>query len=282
MCLQVSTRGLARWITISWMKNIIFFLGAWLSATPAFAAERNYALVALAPDNTLVLFTSDNPKATRIVKLSGVSSPLLGLDVRPVDLKLYGITATDQLVTIELPSGVATVTSTLATPSAATTASGFDFNPQADRLRLIGTDGSNLRVSVGVGAVATDGKLAYAPGDRAAGKSPRVTAVAYTNSFANAPTTITFDLDTEADTLVRQEPPNEGILHTVGPLGVDCGDATGFDIVSPSPGVDDAFVICGRTLYRANLATGRLSVIGEVQAAVPHLFSLAVLPSGTR
>lgn len=278
----MSTRSLARWITISCMRKIILFLGAWLSATSALAAERAYSLVALAPDNTLVLFTSDSPGATRVVKLSGVSSTLLGIDVRPADLRLWGITASGQLVTIELPSGVATVASTVATPVGATSTSGFDFNPQADRLRLIGTDGSNLRVSVGVGAVATDGKLAYAPGDRAAGKLPRVTAVAYTNSFANAPTTITFDLDTEADTLVRQEPPNDGILHTVGPLGVDCGDATGFDIVSPSPGTDDAFVVCGRTLYRADLTSGRLTVIGEVQADVPHLFSLAVLPPGTR
>jgi hypothetical protein len=171
--------------------------------------------------------------------------------------------------------------SALGTPFRGTEASGFDFNPQADRLRLIGSGGTNLRVSVGVGAVAVDGTLAYAPGDRAAGKTPRVSAVAYTNSIANTPTTITFDLDSGTDTLVRQEPPNEGLLHTVGGLGVDCGDAAGFDIVSPRPGVDDAFVICARILYRANLTTGRLTSIGEIRADVPRFLSLAVLPVST-
>lgn len=262
------------------MRRLLFlFCASWGVAA---AAERDHALVALAPDDTLVLFDSASPDATRVVKLRGLDAPLLGIDVRPLDRKLYGITTRDQLVTVVLPSGVATRVSTLGTPFRGTEASGFDFNPQADRLRLIGPNGSNLRVSVGVGAVAVDGTLAYASTDPAAGRKPRVTAVAYTNSFANAPTTITFGLDTDAGTLVRHEPPNDGLLHTVGALGVTCGEAAGFDIVSPRPGVDVAFVVCGKILYRANLDTGRLTVIGEIRADVPRFLSLAVLPGSAR
>lgn len=258
-------------------------IAVWSIATAAaVAAQRGFPLVALAPDNTLVLFDSGNPGATRIVRIRGLDAPLIGIDVRPLDRKLYGLTATDQLVTLALPSGMATRVSTLGTPFRGTEVSGFDFNPQADRLRLIGPGGRNLRVSVDVGAVAVDRTLAYARGDPAEGATPRVTAVAYTNSFANAPTTITFDLDSATNTLVRQDPPNDGVLHTVGALGVECGDVAGFDIVSPKPGIDDAFVVCGLTLYRANLVTGRLTSIGLIGANVERLLSLAALPGGAR
>ena len=98
-------------------------------------------------------------------------------------------------------------------------APGVDFNPQADRLRVVSHDGQNLRVNVMLGATAVDGALRYKDGDSGAGKRPRITASAYTHNVADAPDTKLFEIDDERDVLVLQDPPNDGVLTTVGPAG---------------------------------------------------------------
>lgn len=241
------------------------------------ATPRSYPVAALTADNQIVLFDSATPQTTRVVKLTGVTDEVLGIDIRHADGKLYGITATDQLVLIDAASGAVQPGSRLGSPFRGGAASGFDFNPQADRLRLTGTDGQNLRVQVQVGAVAVDGPLTYAQDDRGAGKRARVTAVAYTNAFANAPSTVMFDIDAQFDTLLRQDPPNDGVLQTVGALGIDCGDAAAFDIASPQRGIDDAFAICGTTLYRVNLQTGAAQAIGTIGAPAASYRGMALL-----
>jgi hypothetical protein len=254
-----------------------------LTPAAAVAADAEArSVVALGPDSTLVLFTTANPKKARVLKLRGAARPLLAIDARPADGKLYGLDDEDGIVTISLPDGVVTPVVKLKMPFGGGEASGFDFNPQADRLRIVGPSGQNLRVSLPVGAVAMDGKLAFGAGDPQAGRTPAVTAVAYTNAYDKAPTTVMFDIDAGADVLLRQDPPNDGVLQTVGPLGVDCGAAAGFDIVSPRAGVDEGYAVCGTTLYRVNLESGRLSAVGPIGAPVARYLSLAVLPSVTQ
>jgi hypothetical protein len=246
------------------------------------AAPRSYSVAALTADNQLVLFNTATPQTTRVVKLSGINETVLGIDVRPLDGKLYGITTRDQLVTLTPATGVMQRVARLGSPFGGGAASGFDFNPQADRLRLVGPTGQNLRVQVLVGAVAVDGVLSYKAGDRGADKRPSITAVAYTNAYANAPSTVMFDIDAQADTLLRQDPPNDGVLQTVGPLGVDCGEAAAFDIASPQPGVDDAFAICGTTLYRINLQTGAAQAVGAIGGVTTGFSGMALLPASGR
>ena len=55
-----------------------------------------------------------------------------------------------------------------------------DFNPVADRLRVMGSDGTSLRVNVDDGKVTVDGSHKYKEGDANAGKTPKVVAGAYT------------------------------------------------------------------------------------------------------
>ena len=57
-----------------------------------------------------------------------------------------------------------------------------DFNPVADRLRVMGSDGTSLRVNVDDGKATVDGSHKYKDGDANAGKTPKVVAGAYTNS----------------------------------------------------------------------------------------------------
>jgi hypothetical protein len=132
-----------------------------------------------------------------------------------------------------------------------------DFNPQADRLRLINLAGVSYRVVTTTGEVAVDGTLRYAPGDRNAGKAPTITTGAYTNAFAGARGTELFNIDTALDVLVLQSPPNDGVLQTRGSLGVDFSPTTAFDITPTADGDNLALAVSKRVLYRIDLATGR-------------------------
>jgi hypothetical protein len=244
----------------------------------AMAASPAFPLVALGPSNTLTLFRSDAPGSTQTIKVSAVDGTVIGVDVRSADGKLYAITTTDALYTIDPRTGAATAVSKLGSPFGGGPASAFDFNPQADRLRVIGPAGQNLRINVQLGAVAIDGTLNYAADDNHAGKRPRVSATAYTNAVPRARSTTMFNLDYGLDVLVRQEPPNDGVLTTVGPLGVDCGEAAGFDIATDADGTDHAFAICSKTLYRVDLESGAARALGAIDATESRFLGLAVLP----
>ena len=90
----------------------------------------------------------------------------------------------------------------------------MNFNPQADRLRVVSKAGQNLRLNPDTGAAAgneADGPLAYAtqpPADANAGKQPGVTGAAYTNNVARTTSTVLYDVDTTQDVLAIQNPPN--------------------------------------------------------------------------
>ena len=79
--------------------------------------------------------------------------PLLGIDVRPADGQLYGIVDNGAVVTIDPCNGKAQFKSQLAQTLPAGVRASVDFNPSADRLRIIGSDGTNLRANVDDGVV---------------------------------------------------------------------------------------------------------------------------------
>jgi hypothetical protein len=198
------------------------------------------------------------------VTVRGVDGGLVGIDVRPANRRLYGLTTANELYTIDPKTGDSKLVSSLTVPFEGGARSGVDFNPQADRLRLISADGQNLRVNVDIGATAVDGSVVYGTGDANAGKRPGIAASAYTNSRANAPTTKLFDIDATQDVLALQDPPNDGVLATIGPLGVDFGPLAGFEIVTDAAGQDQAFAASGATLYAVDLATGAAKALGTI------------------
>src|SRR5947199_142524 len=81
-----------------------------------------------------------------------------------------------------------------------------------------------------------DGKLKYADGDASKGKTPRAVAAAYTNSFAGTKETALYDIDVANGMLVKQAPPNDGILNTIGALGVKLDGGVAFDIAADGKG----------------------------------------------
>jgi hypothetical protein len=88
-----------------------------------------------------------------------------------------------------------------------------------------------------------------------------------------------FDIDGALDILALQDPPNDGILATVGPLGADFASFAGFDIVSEG-GVDRAFAVSGTVLYGIDLATGAARALGTVGAPPGvSLVGLTVVPA---
>ncbi len=117
-----------------------------------------------------------------------------------------------------------------------------------------------------------DGTLTYAAGDAGASATPRVVGSAYTNSVAGATTTTLYDIDAGRDVLAIQNPPNNGTLVSVGALGVDVGDAAGFDISAVDGVAYAAFQVAPSVssgLYRIDLATGRATLVERIGGGVP-------------
>jgi trimeric autotransporter adhesin len=226
------------------------------------------SFIALGDNNVLVAFNSSNLSRVSSIPVTGVDAPLIGIDTRPANGLMYGITTANTIYTIDPNTGIATKVSTLSTPFTATSISGFDFNPVADRLRLVGDNDQNFRINVDTGAVTVDGNLAFGTGDVNASSNPTVTGAGYTNSFAGTTSTQLYDLDAALDVLTLQNPPNNGTLATIGSLGVDLDPAAGFDIISDGKGNNAAFALSNSTLYGIDLLTGKANNLGAVVSAV--------------
>ena len=223
----------------------------------------------LTANNALVRFAGNAPgtiqATTPITGLQGGDS-ITGIDFRPANGMLYGVGSSGRLYTINLQSGAATLASTLsAAPSGA--AYGVDFNPVPDRLRVVSDEEQNLRVNVDTGEAMVDGTLAYAGGDANAGTSPTVVAAGYTNSVAGATMTTLYVIDSGLDILARQDPPNDGVLNTIGALGVDASALVGFDIAPAGNAAYAAISMSGMSssaLYTIDLNSGRATSVGAI------------------
>jgi hypothetical protein len=164
--------------------------------------------------NELVIY---NPNTGSMANkpITGLQSGenVLGIDTRPVNGQLYILGSSSRVYTVNASSGAAVAVGTAPfTTLLAGTDFGFDFNPTVDRIRIVSNTGQNLRVHPETGVVAfVDGVLK--PG------TPSVTAAAYNNNFAGAATTTLFDIHSETNMLYKQDPPNDGTLTSVGPLG---------------------------------------------------------------
>jgi hypothetical protein len=244
-----------------------------IAGTCAQAAQ----LAALIGNDTIAIVDTDAKKVAKTMKVSGIDGPLVGIDVRPADGMLYGLVEDGTVVTIDT-AGKATVKSKLETMLAKGVAATVDFNPVADRLRVIGSDGTNLRANVDDGKVTKDGQLRYADGDINKGKSPKIVAGAYINSVKGSKETGLFDIDAATGALVKQAPPNDGILNTVGMLGAKV-DNVAFDIWSDGQGRNEAWAMAGRELWSIDLATGKATPAAKIDGVSGTVRDIAILPA---
>jgi Domain of unknown function (DUF4394) len=132
----------------------------------------------------------------------------------------------------------------------------------------------NLRVNVDDGKAIVDGALKFKDGDTNAGKTPNVVAGAYTNSANPKPTaTALYDIDASG-VLLSQAPPNDGVLNTIGALGIKLDGPVAFNIVVK--GEDNAaWLVSGGTLYSVDLKTGKATAAGKIEGLTGKLGDIA-------
>jgi hypothetical protein len=230
----------------------------------------NLPVIGLTTNNSLVQFNSARPGAIlRSTPITGLQSgeSILGIDFRPANGRLYAVGSTSRIYVIDAFTGVATqVGAGPFTPALSGTDFGFDFNPAADRIRIVSNTNQNLRLNPDTGAVV----MADTPLNGAATSAD---GAAYTNNFAGTTTTTLYDIDSNSDTLYLQgglngsPSPNGGVLTSVGPLGVNTTTSVGFDIATTSGAALASFQISGdpaSKLFRINLNTGAAAYIGNI------------------
>ncbi|MGA4840656.1 DUF4394 domain-containing protein [Streptomyces sp. G45] len=242
------------------------------------AAPPSLRAFGITGDGTLMAtFTTDRPDVldwVRTVKGLSGDRKLIGIDFRIQNKLMYGVGDKGGIYTITTPPTTPDVTVTKVsqlTVDLYGTTFGVDFNPAADRLRVISDWGQNLRHNLNDNTTAEDATLTTPP-DLAPTRG--VTAAAYTNNDLNAATgTVLHDINTTTDQLVLQAPANNGTLSPVGSLGLNTGLNTGFDVYS--------YLTNGKTtsnvgfasltpngannpsLYSVNLFTGETASTGE-------------------
>lgn len=225
--------------------------------------------------NRLLTFDSATPGTiNNNVEISGLQTgeSLRGIDYRPANGLLYGLSDQSRLYIINPLTGAAVFASQLSTPLIGIPNSfqGVDFDPVADRLRVVSNlTNQNLRVNVDTGEVVVDTSL---------NPNLAIAAAAYTNNFAGATETTLYEIDIgyvssrNPGYLVIHDPPSGGTVTDVGPLrslGLRApSNPNGFDI-SGQTGIAYAALTFGdvgafTNLYTINLATGRVTLVGQI------------------
>jgi hypothetical protein len=243
-------------------------------ATPALAETA----IGLTGDKTLVMIDTTTATVTGTLEVTGADR-LLGIDYRPGNMTLVGVTADHVIVTIDPATGVATEVAKMNTmlPSSDGPVV-VDFNPMADRLRFMsGT--TNHRVNPDTGEVTVDGALAYIAGDMHAGEAPNIVAAAYINSYGKPEATGMYDIDATISALIKQAPPNDGALAAVGKLGVTLEGPIGFDIATTADGTNTAWLAAMGGLHTVDLATGAVTQSWTITGTDQPLRDLTIMPA---
>jgi Domain of unknown function (DUF4394) len=246
--------------------------------------RRSLQVVGLTSDGRLVRFDAATPGRTRgIGRVKGLTGDmsLVGIDYRVQDGKLYGVGNAGGIYTISTADATAAKVSQL-TVALTGTSFGVDFNPAANRLRVVSDTGQNLRHNLDdatattpplAGATVADATLTVPP---ATTPAMGIGAAAYTNNDLDPNTATTLlDLDTMADQVSVQSPANAGLLAATGKLLVDAGPVAGFDIYSRTSagttqgnqGFATVSVLGRYGFYKVNLLTGAASRIGSFRPA---------------
>ncbi|MDZ4791058.1 MAG: DUF4394 domain-containing protein [Hyphomicrobiales bacterium] len=241
-------------------------------------AAQAASVAALVGDNMLSIVDSSTGKAGAAMKIDGVSGKVLGIDVRPKDGMLYALAADGTIYTVDVKTGKATMKVKLESTLADGVTATVDFNPVADKLRVMGSDGASLRCDVDAGKVTKDGNHKYADADSMKASTPMVVAGAYTNSMADAKETALYNIDGTAATLVKQAPPNDGILNTIGKLGISV-KTPAMDIATDAAGANTAYLMAGKTLYTVDVASGKATEVKEIDGIKGAVRDIAILPA---
>jgi hypothetical protein len=221
----------------------------------------------LSENNELIVFNSKSPNSfTSKTAISGVASgeKLLSIDFRPATGELYAVSNASKFYIINTSNASARVVSTTPfVPAISGSVASIDFNPTVDRIRLVSSNGQNLRLNPETGAIAAvDTNIN-------GGSMPSITGIAYTNSISGASSTTLFDLDASTGKLYKQDPPNNGMLVEVGSLGITFSGQAAFDINH-----DNSIALAAVTtdsknqLYKIDITNGKATNIGSLSQKI--------------
>lgn len=233
--------------------------------------------VGLTGDRTVVLFDTETLEVSGTTEVQGVDR-LLGIDMRPSDGSLVGVTSEFEVVAIDLDSRetreMSRMDKTLPVSDMPVI---VDFNPMADKLRFM-TGTTNHRVDVDTGAVTVDGSLAFEESDMHAGEAPAIVAAAYINSHGKPDGTAMYDIDSTIVALLQQTSPNDGTLVAIGKLGLDAPSETyAFDIETSMELENTGWLVNGNTLFTVDLETGTATAQGMIEGIEGEIRDITVL-----
>jgi hypothetical protein len=231
-------------------------------------------IVGLVNGKSIVIIDPATRKVAFKADIKGASS-LVGIDVRPADGMVYGVAADGTIFTIHSKTGQASMKSKMSEVLKPGVVATVDFNPVADRLRVMGSDGTSLRVNVDDGKAIVDGSHKYKNGDANAGKTPKVVAGAYSNSWKGTKATALYNVDAATGALVTQAPPNDGVLNTIGSLGVAVNGPVAFNIVARGEDQNDGWLVTGGALYKVDIKTGKATMTGKIEGLSGTLADIA-------
>ncbi len=255
-------------------------------------------------NNALIAFDTSAPAlanpAVAITTAGGFinGENFVGIDFRPQNGLLYGLTATPsgggsavRLYAISTQTGVATplaAAQTFTSDAQGTpvlvqgTNFGFDFNPAADRIRVVTDAGVNFRMNPNTGLIVDGNNDGTAPNPAngvnpdgpltQGGDASRADGSAYTNNNPNAFSTVLYALDSGSNRFFIQNP-NTGtlvggatgqgtVITTDGTTPLDFDGVNGFDYITATTGTapGQAFAILtvdGSTnLYTIDVGNG--------------------------
>jgi hypothetical protein len=248
------------------------------------ASAQAQMLVGITSANEIARFDAANPAMATRTAITGLDTGdrFVGIDLRPSNNTIYGLTLSNRLYTLNESTGAATFVAALSsTVINGAQGWGLDFNPVADfagatSLRVVGTMGGNFAVNAMTGAVTTATPIA-------AGYS----GVAYTNSNpAGAPaSTGLYYINSATDTLAFAATGfNNPTITSVGALGLDVLNANGFEILANGmayAALNRDGGTLGTGLFGINLMTGAATMVGEFNGTLTGLTVSAVPEPGT-
>lgn len=217
-------------------------------------------------------------------RISGLNTgeTILDIDYRNSEGSLYGLSSQGRIYILNPQSGEATLVSTLVadgTTTPITLTAGvrytIDFNPVPDRLRVIGDDGSNLRLDALTGETFTDGVVNCStaePINPVCSDDALIGGVAYTDTFsASGRGTMLFGIDVTSNSVFSINA-NAGTLLGSKPLGLPVDFVNGYDIdpvdnmgyaVLTSEGTTALYTINPTGEGNAAQRVGRVPVLGN-------------------
>ncbi len=252
---------------------LLVFGGLFFLAPSRASAEIIYGTTV---SRNLIRFDSATPGSlTTNVPITGLvdqisGEQIAGIDFRPASGALYAWSNAPgsiyRLYTLDTTTGAATrVPGNIDQNITGGVFWGVDFNPQADRLRLVNDNNTSLRYNQLTGLLAAT--------DTSLNPASTVVAAAYDRNDTDLATLTTlFGIDSASDSLVRiggvdgTPSPNGGVVTTIGGLGINTFGETQFDIsqagiafATLSPGIG-----ASPSLYTVNLNSGAASLVGTI------------------